>query len=483
MSADLAKQIAHNTFFQVGSKLIGTMLGVVTIAVMTRHLGTEGFGQYTTIMGYLQIFGIMADFGLSITATQMLSHPHLPTLKIMNNLFSLRIISSIIFFLPAPLLLAFFPYSPEVKMGILINTLSFLCLTIFPIFLSVFQKYLATFRFAISEITNRVILLTLVLASIFYGWGILGIVWAMVAGNAVQMILAYRWSRKYIPFTWEIDWNVWKQILSQSWPVGVSIFFNLLYFKADTLILSVVADPHDVGIYGASYKVLEVLVALPYLFSGLILPILTQNWASGNHAFFRTVFQKSFDAMTLVTLPMVAGGILLAKPIIGVVAGPEFEESAFILQILLVAAGVIYMCNLFSHAIVAIGEQKSVITSYIVTSIFALVTYTYFIPRYTTLAAAILTIASELMISYLVIRIVYKKTNFFPNLHMWLPSILGSLGMCGAILSWQYFISSELGLLNLLVQLGLGISVYFTLLLYQGMMSKKMIVDLIRVKK
>ena len=87
----LSTRLAYNTIIQVISKVIATALGLVAIAIMTRYLGREGFGQYTTIVTFLSFFGIIADLGLTLVTVQMISQPKVDENKILSNLFSLSL--------------------------------------------------------------------------------------------------------------------------------------------------------------------------------------------------------------------------------------------------------------------------------------------------------------------------------------------------------------------------------------------------------
>ena len=61
------RKIAHNTIIQIIGKGISTVIGVIVIAMLTRYLGQSGFGQYTTIMAFLQFFGVLVDMGLYLS--------------------------------------------------------------------------------------------------------------------------------------------------------------------------------------------------------------------------------------------------------------------------------------------------------------------------------------------------------------------------------------------------------------------------------
>ncbi|MCX6800182.1 MAG: oligosaccharide flippase family protein [Candidatus Falkowbacteria bacterium] len=69
----IATKVAHNYIIQVIAKFIATALGLITMALITRHLGIEEFGRYTIIITILSFFGILADLGLTLVTVQMIS--------------------------------------------------------------------------------------------------------------------------------------------------------------------------------------------------------------------------------------------------------------------------------------------------------------------------------------------------------------------------------------------------------------------------
>ena len=138
----LTRKIASNTIIQFVGKAISVFLGVITIAIMARYLGKIGFGQYSTIMAYLQFFAILVDMGLSLTVVRLISDPNYEQQKIFNNVITLRLVSAIIFLGLAPLIVIFFPYDNLVKLGVAITTLSFLFTSLSQIFIGLYQKEL-----------------------------------------------------------------------------------------------------------------------------------------------------------------------------------------------------------------------------------------------------------------------------------------------------------------------------------------------------
>ena len=105
----LSTKIAYNTIIQIISKVLSIILGLISIAIITRHLGQNGFGQYTTIITFLSFFGIIADLGLTLVTIQIISKPKINQDKALGNLLGLRLISALIFLGLAPIIVLLFP--------------------------------------------------------------------------------------------------------------------------------------------------------------------------------------------------------------------------------------------------------------------------------------------------------------------------------------------------------------------------------------
>ena len=101
----LDKQIAKNTVIHLAGKLISLILGLVAIAVMARYLGQGGFGYSITVTEFLQFFGILVDFGLTLTTVQMISKPGVNISRTMNSIISFRVITAFCFYIKVVFLL------------------------------------------------------------------------------------------------------------------------------------------------------------------------------------------------------------------------------------------------------------------------------------------------------------------------------------------------------------------------------------------
>jgi O-antigen/teichoic acid export membrane protein len=473
----LAKKVALNTIVQTASKIISTALGLLTIALMTRYLGPSGFGEYTTIITFISFFAVIADLGLTLVTVQLISVPDsVPgdtandQNRILSNLFSLRLLSALFFLGLAPIIIWLLPYDQAIKIGVLIATASFLFPALNQILVGLFQKKLRLDRVSIAEIASRLLLFAAAFAVAHFGYGLDGMLYALVLSSALNFGLLWLFSKKYAKISLNFDKNLWLTIIKKTWPIGLTIFLNLIYLRADTLILSLLRDSNEVGIYGASYRVIDVLITLPFIFAGIVLPILTAGWQS-NRDNFNSVLQKSFDLMVLLALPLIVGTQFVGKRIMTIVGGSEFAISGDILRVLILGAGIIFVGTVFSHAIIAIDHQKKIISAYAFVAATALIGYLVFIPRYGYYGAAWVTIYSELAIALAAYILVKKVTGFSPGLSVAGKAFVSSLVMAAAL--------SLLSGLNLVFLVIFAIMVYFICLYFLKGITNQQILELI----
>lgn len=334
------RAIAWNTGSQAVGKIISTLIGVVSISLMTRQLGQTGFGYYSTAIAFFQIFAIMLDLGINVMLVQILGEhkgDEAYENKAVSATMTFRIVTGLVILGAAPFIGLLFPYAWEVKAAIFALWMSFFSASLNQVVIGVQQRHFKMHIVAISEILGRAILLVGLLIAIWSGLGLVPISIFISVGSVANLVMNWWIARRYASFRWNPDFAFWKMLLKRSWPIGVSILFNLAYFKADTIVLSLARSPEEVGIYGAAYRVLEILVTFPFMLAGIMLPLMANAWAKHDRTRFTHLLRQSFSVMLLIALPMALGIMVMGGPAMVFIAGPEFAASGEILKILAVA--------------------------------------------------------------------------------------------------------------------------------------------------
>ncbi|OGY93378.1 MAG: hypothetical protein A2406_00090 [Candidatus Komeilibacteria bacterium RIFOXYC1_FULL_37_11] len=453
-----ANKIFTNTLWQVVIRIVNVFIGVFSLALVTRMLGQVGFGYYTTIFAFVQIFAILADLGLYMAMLREISSAKDKESenKIINNIFTIRILSSFLMLVLIVVAIQFFPYDKVVKTGVIFFMGTFFFQTLITTLTAVFSKYLDMAKVALVDFANKILYAGFLLYLFVYGFSLKAILLGNSFTMAVSFILLLLFFKRYGRLSLSWDFGYWKIVFKRSWPLAITVVLNLLYFKADTLVLSVYRPPAEVGLYGAPYRVLEVMATFPHMFMSLILPIFTAHWIAKKSQELKQSFQYNFDFFSILSVAMLFSIWLVSRPLMIKLAGPDFALSGPILDILIVATVGIFFGTLFIYMVVAIDAQKQMIKYFFFAAVIALVGYFIFIPIYSYWGAAYMTLFVEWLITFFAWRVVYKNTSLRVNLKVFYKSLLA-----GAI---AFFVAKMFGAYNIIFVLLVSWLLYLVVL-------------------
>jgi len=235
----LTKKVAYNTAIQFTGKIISTIIGVIIVGLITRHLGQAGYGQYATVLAFVQFFAVIVDLGLYLTLMQEISDPSVDEKMAVSNIFTIKLITSFVFFTLAPLVVLFFPYAIIVKQGVILMSVSFFLFTLAQVLVALFQKNLRMDKIIGTEVLGRFAFLITVILAVIFEKGLLYIILGNVVFNIIYFCLIFFMARGYTKFTFGFNFTYWKKVWHRAWPIALTSLLTLVYFKADTLILSV----------------------------------------------------------------------------------------------------------------------------------------------------------------------------------------------------------------------------------------------------
>lgn len=429
------RKIAHNTAIQFAGKAISTVLGLLAIGMMSRYLGQEQFGWYVTTIAFLQFIGILIDFGMTPVTAKLLSEQPDNKETLMANLLSFRLLTALVCYALAPALAMLFPYPAPVKLAIAINAIAFVGIAVNQIMIGLYQTRLSMHIPVIGDLISRVLLVGGIwLAMRGYG-GFLFIMTVIAIQNIAGTLYLLTRAARIAPVRLGFNWRVWQSILTVSWPIAISIIFNVMYLRGDTVILSVLRSQAEVGIYGAAYRVIDVITQSAMMLMGILLPLLSSAWAQKNAVQFRREYQRAFDLTMVFALPVTVALWLLAHPIVKLVFGEKFAASGDILRILAMAAFGVYIGAIFGHMAVAINRQKQTIWIYLSDAVLSLIGYAIFIPRYGIYGAAWMSVFSEVYAGVLLTLVIRHYAREQLSLGTLGKTLIATLAMAAVLIA------------------------------------------------
>jgi O-antigen/teichoic acid export membrane protein len=433
----LFQKISYNLGIAAISRFIVGAIGLVVIGFLTRSLGPAGYGYYNLIFAYLFIFSTVADLGLYTILVREISKVDSGEEKIIaSKLFTLRFIVAVLVLIAADLLVFALPYPFLVKLGILIASLFSIFSSLTQVLTGIFQKHLRLYLVSFADVISRASQLALLIVLIYLKAGLLMFVGAAVFSEIIHFLLTLLFSKSLTRVGISVDFKYWGETLKIALPIAASLVFVLIYFKLDTVLLSLMKPAYDVGVYSIAYKILEAVIFLPAIYVGLVMPLLSRH-AFGDRPEFIKTFRKAFNVLSVFALPLAAYIFVLSGEIIRIVGGSGFAPAGPVLKILSIAILMIFFGNLGGNAIVALNLQKKGMWIYLAGAVFNVVANLILIPRYSYFATAWTTVATEILITFWMFWLIKKETGTAAEKTIFPKAILASAIML--VIMWPFF--------------------------------------------
>lgn len=456
----MLQKISYNLGIATLSRGVIGGLSLVVVGILTRFLGPDGFGHYSAIFAYLFIFTAIADLGLYTFMVREISRTGEPVeeRRIASKIFTLRLLAVVSIIILADLLIFTFPYPLKVKLGVLIASLFSVSSSLVQILTGIFQKYLRIYLVSLSDILARLVQLCSLIILIRFETGLLWFVAVVVFSEAVHFGLIYGFSRRMVKIKPMIDFVYFRHALKAALPIAVSLVLVLIYFKLDTVMLSVMKPARDVGIYSAAYKVLEAVIFLPAIYSGLVMPLLSRFAVKSRVEFVKT-FRGAFNVITIFALYFSVYIFLMSDWIVKAIGGGAFLEASPVLKILSFAIFLIFFGNLGGNAIIALNLQKKAMWIYLTGAVINVGLNFLLIPKYTYFAAASTTVITEIFITLTMFWLIRRSIKIAINKTLFAKTILAMVVVVALMfpLTSSFVKASAVSLLYFPLLLALGV--------------------------
>jgi O-antigen/teichoic acid export membrane protein len=457
------RRVVVSTSSQVASQIFVALLGVVALKIMTHALGVEKYGIYATILAFVSTFALLTDLGLNaITAREIAKHPDQANSIISHNMglriFLVSLMIPIIFGLS----FLFYPQGPAgLRLGILLMSFYLFFDAIRTVSLAYFVSKVRNEITAIINAIQQTLQLILIILAAALGWPIYGYIGIFLFTCIVVSALAFGWARRYVEVRPRANIQRWKQILAMSLSLGALQLINMLYLKADSILLSVLKGTAAVGIYSIAYSLILAFLTLP----GFIMTALMPSLATAGHEALKPIIDKALQYMAILACLLFAGSFVVRNDIIPIVSSQAFAAASTPFVILALASSFTYLNSVWGFASVALNKHHKMVYIAATTFLINILLNLLFIPRYSISGAAWATVISECLALIGSIVIFRKQTGINVNIRGALPKpiLAGIIALLCTELSRHLWISSS-NLLNLIFESIIIVCSYVVLL-------------------
>lgn len=420
---NLAQKVIWATAVQIAAKVVGLLSTLVVVKLTTNYLGVDGFGELSIVIVGSTLVLVIADLGLGLYLARELAKSPERADELGGTVLFVRIVTAVALMAISGLIVPFLPYSPEVRLGLLIGIGGVLIGAVSLLPIAFFQVHLRLEFAALSELMTRVASLLFVGLVIIFDLGFLALVGALVAAWVVNLGLTFALSRRYWRINLRFDLAGGRRVFMASLPIGIVTVLGLINFRVDAVMISLMKPAEDVGIYAIAFSFLEQSLLVPVLFMAAVFPIITR-YVEAEDPFVYTIINLSFRFLLLASVPIALLAFVLAEPLVLLVSSDEFIDATRPLQILAFAIIPAYANATYSQLMISIDRLRPVIVVQVIALAVNVGLNIFFIEKYTYIGAAATTVFSQTLGFVMVFLVAHRAYSVKLD--------LGSMGRVGA---------------------------------------------------
>ncbi|KKH59370.1 hypothetical protein DU74_02210 [Methanosarcina mazei] len=452
------KTIFKNTLATALSQVITSILGFLLLIYIARYLGETEFGKYSFAVSFTLLFIIFQDLGISNFIVIEIARRKEIASDYLTNALEIKTISSVLVFGLIYLTINIMDYPPETRHIVYLFGIYTILTYFAQTFKSVFQAFEKMEYVAFITTSEKTILFLLAIYVLTSGFGLIELAYVHILTGAFSILLSYYICFKKIEKP-KITTNLvlWKKLIVESIPFGLNTLFGMMFFKIDTVMLSVFQNDADVGIYNAAYIPLLSLVGIISTMAiSSLYPVMSRYFIDSEESLTKITILSS-KYMAIIGFPICIGCFTLAKQFIELFYVNQYSDSVIAFRIISLYIPLRLVSSITGTHLTSINKQRLRTLSVALGSLFNIILNLILIPSLSYVGASIATVLSEVFLYFLFIHYINRNYKKLELHNYYLKPLIASLLMGGLV----YYLKD----MNLFLLILLAIIVYFGILL------------------
>lgn len=398
---------------QVLLRGVNLALGVAVTVLVVRTLGDRGFGQWSTLLAVVQFVGYLGVLGLvQVTVERASSDPGAQPAWL-GSLVTLQLALSV----PATVLAVVICLSVSDDTAMRVAAVVVCAGIPFAAGRALRVAFQLQVRNTVStaiELANGIAWAVGVVLVAALGGGLVAIAVTFTALSIATSLATVAIVLRSAPITLRGARERWPLLLRLGLPVGIGGLLTLGYGYVDQVIVFQIAGAREAGLYGAAYRIYERAQFLPAALMTTLFPIFVAA-RDTDHERVRRLFRTAVDYLLLTSLPALALALAGSEQIVKLLFGAEFAAAAPALTVLMATLVVVSIGHLTGYLIVTYRLQRRFVAIAVAALVLNVAANLALVPAYGFMAAAWVTLGTELMVMSLSLAIVCRAARVPPT--------------------------------------------------------------------
>lgn len=457
-------KVVRNSVWLVVQPLLLNAVSIFAMGYITRKLGAADYGRFTLAFVFVAMFAPFSNMGLravtvrDIAADKSTTNFHLAQMLGTRALLSVLVVGVMV---TATWLMGYDRVTIQLTF---IASLTLVAQALSSTIQDTFQAHERMSHVAYSQFIGGTTLTILSCLVLFVGFGVSALTVTYVLGAIVTLVVAVVLVRPIADVKLALDVRYALRKLRQAAPFFVPNLIASVGGKVGAVLLSKFATESAVGYFGAANSLTDRLVVIVDGVCTAIYPTLTVLYATSKEEAGR-LFQRFFEYLLILALPIGVGTTILARPIIKLVCGEAFEGAAPVLIVLVWGLAASFVTAIQVWALAAMHHERIAARVGIISTVVCVIGNVVFIPLWAEVGTALASLVSTL-VSFVLVQGPVRKL-LVPALIPW--NRLGRVCLaCFAMGAIVYLLRAT----PVLLAIGAGAVVYGIALVLLGTITR-----------
>ncbi|MAS55460.1 MAG: hypothetical protein CMJ44_12710 [Pimelobacter sp.] len=403
-----------NTSWLIGSRLVMAALGWAGTLLIARHLSLDEFGRFTIIFTVLGLMSVVTDMGIGRIALRgMLDADGSDPGSFAGTYIALRTLMGVVGYGLVMLIVVLLGYPAEVVHATAVAAIVIVLATPSSALDVVFQSRMKLGVVSIAGASGQVAQFALTAAIATAGGTVLYFTIPAVVAQVVVLAYKIPAANRIIPLRLHVDLVVWRMLLKEGIPLTLGIGLATIYYRVDSVMLSRLDDFVAVGIYGVSYKFIDIVHFAATAVTVPLLTLLVRSWPDDLDA-FRDAMRRGALLLGLVGGLAVVGLVGFPAQLTTALYGAPYAVGEHATRLLILAQFLTLFTTLGLTCLIALGRHKTYPLVMLVGLVLNAGANAVLIPRYSYEGAAAATLAVEVLVVGVMWWLVRRESRIWP---------------------------------------------------------------------
>jgi O-antigen/teichoic acid export membrane protein len=424
------RKVVNNTIISLAGQAVTWMSTLLLTIAYGRFLGDVKFGELYFAITFVLLIGFPVEVGFNQQITRDVAQEPGKALRYLSNILLIKATLWLVLYGLILLVCWLLGYSMEERILVGICGFTLLSTAIANTFAAVHYSFERAALPAVASILEKGLSACVGITLLRYGAGVQVMAIVLLSGSMINTLWQACWFFRLVGINFSLDRTLIRHLIQTSIPFLLYGILGVIYYRIDTILLSLMTNTAVVGWYGAAYRLFDTLLFLPNLLIPAIMsPVFSKLYVSSSVS-LEVAVEKTTNFLLFCGIPIATILIVSAPNIIGFLYHrTDFSHSVPVLQALAPGLVLLYTNTVIGTVLVITKREKKIPLVAAIALVFNIGLNLILIPKYQHVGAAIVTSLTELLLVYL--NAMFIPRNLLPlrSLRVGAKVIIASLVM------------------------------------------------------